>query len=128
MEIYRPALLLGALYGGTAVALGAVGSHVLASSIRDEELVNAWDVGVRYQAWHALALLALAALGPKLASGAATWGFGLGVLLFSGSLYGLALGWLSGALGLITPIGGLILTAGWIALFVRALQLPAGRS
>lgn len=128
MEPHRPALLLGALYGGTAVALGAVGSHVLADIVHDARLVNAWDVGVRYQAWHALALLALAALGPRVASGGPIWGFGLGVLLFSGSLYGLALGWLSGSFGLITPIGGLILTAGWGALFVRALNLGTRRS
>lgn len=122
MEPHRPALVLGALLGGTAVVLGALGSHTLFDEGSAAKLVNAWDVGVRYQAWHALALLALASLGPRFAGGALLWCFGLGVVAFSGSLYGLALEALPSGLGLITPLGGLLLIAGWVLLLVRSLR------
>lgn len=114
-------LLLGAGYGLLGVVFGAFGAHALRSRL-SEELLRAWQIGVEYQFYHALALLAVgliaytgAAAGGWLS--AATWLFALGVLLFSGSLYGLALGGPK-LLGPITPLGGLLLVAGWASLLV----------
>lgn len=119
-------LLLAAFFGGTGVVLGAFGAHALRGKIA-ENLLEAYKTGVLYQMLHALALLGVALLirhgGEKmslLVSGAL---FALGVLLFSGSLYGLAFGgprWL----GPVTPLGGLAIIGGWAALFVAALNLP----
>lgn len=110
------ALSSGALLGGLAVGLGAFGAHAMRDSY-DEQALRTFEVGVRYQIYHALALVgcaALHALGYRVRAAAAL--FVVGVALFSGSLYGLALldlRWL----GPITPIGGVALLAGWIALF-----------
>jgi uncharacterized membrane protein YgdD (TMEM256/DUF423 family) len=87
----------------------------------------AWvETGVRYQAWHSLALLGVAALmavrpGRLLSLSAAA--FTLGIVLFSGSLYGLAL---TGSRGfaLITPFGGTLFLAGWALLAIHAWRLP----
>ncbi len=110
--------LVGSLAGGLAVALGAFGAHALRGRL-GEDLLATFEIGVRYQLYHALALLAVAfAIGRWPASGAAVWAgwcFAGGILIFSGSLYLLSL---TGArwLGAITPIGGLLLIAGWICL------------
>jgi uncharacterized membrane protein YgdD (TMEM256/DUF423 family) len=93
------------------VALGAFGAHALKSRL-SPEMLAVFETGVRYQAYHALGLLALAALrGPDKAG----WCFVGGIVLFSGSLYLLAL---TGErrLGMVTPLGGLLFLAGW-ALF-----------
>jgi uncharacterized membrane protein YgdD (TMEM256/DUF423 family) len=114
---------LGALLAGAAVALGAYGAHGL-----DELLVKlgweaeltqrlAWfDTGVRYQFFHALALLCVGLAGHEKSRGQrwAAAAFLVGITLFSGSLYGLTL--LSDAwrrLGAVTPLGGLALLVGW---------------
>ncbi len=109
------ALLVGAISGGLAVVFGAFGAHALADRLTPEQS-QWWDTGVRYQAWHALALLAVGLLArqgvPTRSSGLA---FALGTLAFSGTLYAMALGgprWL----GAITPLGGLLLIAGWAML------------
>jgi uncharacterized membrane protein YgdD (TMEM256/DUF423 family) len=88
------------------------------------EALSVWQTAVQYHFWHALALLAVA-----LASGplggrwieAAGWLFVGGVLIFSGSLYGLALG-APRALGMATPLGGLALILGWLAFAVAAIR------
>lgn len=93
------------------VALGAFGAHALKSRLTPEMLA-VFETGVRYQAYHALAILLVAALrGPDRAA----WCFLGGVVLFSGSLYALAL---SGVrwLGAVTPFGGLSFLAGWALL------------
>ena len=97
-----------------AVILGAFGAHALTSRLSAEQLVS-WETGVRYQMFHALALLVLAlwfdrgmALKPSLIC------FALGTLLFSGSIYLLSLGIGPRAvLGPVTPVGGVLLIAGW---------------
>ena len=99
--------------GAVGVALGAFGAHGLENAVDDPHLVAVWRTGARYHLVHALALAALAAHPNRPAL--AGWLFVAGILVFSGSLYGLALtgiGWL----GAITPIGGLCLVAGWLAL------------
>ena len=119
----------GALSAGLAVALGAFGAHALRGRPAPDMLA-VYDTAARYQMYHALGLLT-AAMAP-LAAGAnplrawrACLGFACGTLLFSGSLYALAL---TGAapLGAITPLGGLAFIAGW-ALLGASFIGPAQR-
>jgi uncharacterized membrane protein YgdD (TMEM256/DUF423 family) len=120
----------GAVIGGLAVAFGAFGAHGLRGHVTPEQLAI-FEVGVRYQMYHALALVLLglfAGRGPspvpiEIPPGVApaAWLFLAGVLVFSGSLYALVLTdtrWL----GAITPLGGLAFLAGW-AMFARAAWL-----
>ena len=109
------------------VALGAFGAHALKSRL-DTEMLAAFETGVRYQMYHALALFAVA-WGYSRWQGkwfpAAGWLFVAGILLFSGSLYLLALTGESWS-GMITPIGGLSFLAGWLCLACGArYRLPA---
>ena len=113
---------LGAAFALTGVAAGAFGAHSL-RNILDAEALQVFETGVRYQLYHALALVALAALVPRLSGGPGQWSgwlFVAGVLIFSGSLYLLAL---TGVrfLGAITPVGGLCFLAGWALLLYHAL-------
>ena len=109
------ALAAGALLGGLAVGLGAFGAHALKESY-DEAALRTFETGVRYQMYHALALLGCFALqAAGYPTRTASLLFVAGTALFSGSLYGLALldlRWL----GPVTPIGGVALLAGWTAL------------
>jgi uncharacterized membrane protein YgdD (TMEM256/DUF423 family) len=121
-------LVSGALFGGAGVVLGAFGAHALRDRL-GETALQTWQTAVSYQFVHALALLAVGILirlsshggGSDRLLGVAGGAFALGVLLFSGSLYVLALGgprWL----GPITPIGGVAFIAGWIAMAVALLR------
>jgi uncharacterized membrane protein YgdD (TMEM256/DUF423 family) len=98
------------------VAAGAFGAHGLKERLTPD-LLAVWETAVRYQIYHALGLLALAALWDRLSARASTagWCFLLGTLVFSGSLYALSLTGIR-KLGAITPIGGLLFLAGWAAL------------
>ncbi len=113
----RAFFALGALSAGLGVATGAFGAHGLRARVTPE-LLAVFETGVRYQMYHAFGLLAVAwAVGrwPGSNAGAAGWLFVVGTVLFSGSLYVLALGgprWL----GAVTPIGGLCFLAGWARL------------
>lgn len=117
-------LRLGALSGFISVAAGAFGAHALADSLSPRSL-EIFETAVRYQMFHAVALLVTAFLVPRRAgrsASAAGWAFAFGTLIFSGSLYALALsgvGWL----GAITPIGGVTWLIGWLLLF-RAAGRP----
>ena len=100
-----------------AVALGAFAAHGLKGRIEPDLLV-VFETGVRYQAWHSLALVALAAWSaqfPSRANSVAAACFGAGILIFSGSLYALALTGVR-RLGAVTPVGGVLFLAGWAAL------------
>jgi uncharacterized membrane protein YgdD (TMEM256/DUF423 family) len=108
---------LGCLSALVGVALGAFGAHGLRGRVTPE-MLNVFEVGVRYQLYHALALLAVGATAGRLPGGAlaiAGWLFVAGTVVFSGSLYVLVL---SGQrwLGAVTPLGGLALLAGWLVL------------
>ncbi|HUN70190.1 MAG TPA: DUF423 domain-containing protein [Burkholderiales bacterium] len=108
---------IGSLFGFLGVALGAFGAHALKSRL-DADLLVTFEVGVRYQMYHALALLAIGWAHTKWPGAILTasgWLFVAGTLVFSGSLYALSL---SGArwLGAITPLGGIALLAGWLCL------------
>ncbi len=117
------AIFAGAIAAFLAVALGAFGAHALAHRLTDHGAAL-WQTAERYQLVHALALLAVGLLwerlprGPLLATGLL---FVSGIVLFSGSLYVLALGaprWT----GFITPVGGIALLSGWITLAAGALS------
>lgn len=118
---------IGALNGLIAVAAGAFGAHFLKDRLSSGDLTT-FETAARYQMYHALALLAVSALAhvrPSSTASAAGWCMLLGIVLFSGSLYGLTLGgwkWL----GPITPVGGLLLLAGWLMLVVAAFNSPRG--
>ncbi len=119
----RTFAILGAVNGFLAVAAGAFGAHGLRERLTPERL-ETWELAARYQMYHALALLAVALLAarggrPATASG---WCFLAGIVVFSGSLYLLAV---TGTrwLGAITPLGGLALLAGWALLAVAAWRL-----
>jgi uncharacterized membrane protein YgdD (TMEM256/DUF423 family) len=116
-EMDRTFLLLGSIAGALAVAVGAFGAHALRGRV-GEEMLNTFEIGARYQMYHALALLAVAWVSsrwPGPAVSTAGWLFVAGIVLFSGSLYLLALTgqrWL----GAVTPLGGLCFLGGWILL------------
>ena len=115
-------VVLGALLGCAGVAAGAFGAHGL-RKVLSPELLAIYHTGARYHLIHALALVLVGALAPRLAGAGrrgravdvAGAGFALGVLIFSGSLYVLAI---SGQrwLGAITPIGGVAFMVGWLSL------------
>ncbi len=117
MNTHRFALLSGSLLGATGVALGAFGAHGLRHVLTPDQL-GVWHTAVEYQMWHAIALLALGTGRFEVPRLPATL-LPLGVLLFSGSLYLLALTGIR-ALGIVTPFGGLCLMAAWFALAYRA--------
>lgn len=123
----RSITLAAGLLGFLGVALGAFGAHALKATLLTSGYLDAWETAVRYQLIHAVALLALAGWrdAPATATGkiAACW-IG-GVVLFSGSLYGLALGGPGKVLGPITPLGGVALLAGWGLLMFTAWKRPS---
>lgn len=112
----RLAATLGALLAGVAVALGAFGAHALRARLEPRDL-EIFETAVRYQMYHALALLAVAWLISRQApgAGAAGWSFVVGVALFSGSLY-LMVATGHRWLGAVTPLGGVAFLAGWLLL------------
>ena len=115
----RTIAVWGAVLGFFAVALGAFGAQGLRERLSAESLAI-YQIGVQYQMAHALALLGLAALADRVRwATVISWLFVFGVLIFSGSLYLLAM---TGTrwFGAITPIGGLCFLAGWALLAVGA--------
>jgi uncharacterized membrane protein YgdD (TMEM256/DUF423 family) len=112
---------IGALSALISVAAGAFGAHALRARLSPEYL-SVFETAARYQMYHALGLLAVAwAVGrwPGALAQWAGWLFVAGTVLFSGSLYALAL---TGArwLGAITPLGGIAFLVGWLCLFLSA--------
>lgn len=124
VTLIRTATISGAI----AVAAGALGAHGLEGRITTE-LLTAFQTGARYHLVHSVVLLVLALdSGNQYKSG--FWLITAGILLFSGSLYGLALSSLAGLqlsiLGPLTPAGGLLLIAGWLVTGWRAAQIKKG--
>ena len=114
---------VGAFAAAIGVTLGAFGAHALKLRVT-EDLLAVFETGVRYQMYHALALLAVAWAatrwpGPWI--NASGWLFTLGILIFCGSLYLMTFTGVR-CLGAITPIGGLCFILGWIAMAVAALR------
>jgi Uncharacterized small membrane protein len=117
-------LLIASASGMIAVILGAFGAHGLKNMIAPQ-LLTVWQTAVQYHFYHTFALLVVALVGIHI--GGSHWlnlsGYLLivGILMFSGSLYALALGgprWL----GPITPVGGLMFILGWLSLFIAVLK------
>ncbi|MEO0685931.1 MAG: DUF423 domain-containing protein [Cyanobacteria bacterium J06649_11] len=118
-------IILAALFGGSSVAAGAFASHALKERISDRAL-EIFEVGARYQMYHALALLLIAILlsqaeTPSTTLVASGWLFIIGIFIFSGSLYALSLSDIK-ILGAITPLGGVAFIAGWGALLIAAFS------
>jgi uncharacterized membrane protein YgdD (TMEM256/DUF423 family) len=117
---------IAALYGAAGVALGAFGAHGLRDQLAGTA-IGTWQTAVHYHLVHALALfgtglwLRLAADAPAPPLSLAGWSFIVGVLLFSGSLYALALGG-PRVLGPVTPLGGAAFIVGWLSLAWAALR------
>ncbi|KAF2761787.1 DUF423-domain-containing protein [Pseudovirgaria hyperparasitica] len=117
---------VGSLYGASAVMLGAFGAHGLKKRITDPARIANWGTAAQYQLIHSGVLLLTTAIAPrnKLAAGL----FTAGMTMFSGSLYLLVLdpqrfGKIAGP---ITPLGGLCLIGGWVALaFGKRVPIPA---
>ena len=110
----RTFVILGALSAFFGVAAGAFGAHGL-KRVLGADMLAVFEVGVRYQLIHALALVAVAWVQSRWPSALITasgWLFVIGTILFSGSLYALSVSGIRG-LGLITPFGGVAFLAGW---------------
>ncbi|HVT32679.1 MAG TPA: DUF423 domain-containing protein [Rhodanobacteraceae bacterium] len=126
MRFPRTVIIVGALLGAAAVLLGAFGAHALRGSL-DARSLAIWQTAVSYQFWHVLAAIAAALLARDDASPSlriAASAFVAGIVLFSGSLYALALGAPS-AIGAVTPFGGVALVVGWIVLAIHAWRSPS---
>ena len=123
MSVERLFFGLGAASAFIAVALGAFAAHGLKARL-GADLLATFETGVRYQMFHALALLAVAwacTRWPGALVQASGWLFLAGTVLFSGSLYALALTGVRG-LGIITPFGGVAFLAGWLCLAWTAIR------
>ncbi|MBI3004222.1 MAG: DUF423 domain-containing protein [Ignavibacteriales bacterium] len=113
----RTFFLLGSVGGFFSVALGAFGAHTLKPQITSE-MLSAFETGVRYQMYHSLALFVVGyALGiyARRQFAVAGWLFVAGIVMFSGSLYAMAVMGMTW-LGPVTPIGGVAFLAGWLVL------------
>jgi uncharacterized membrane protein YgdD (TMEM256/DUF423 family) len=113
-------MAVAAIYGAVAVIAGAFGAHGLRATLSPEQL-SAWNTATLYHLLHSVALLALGLYGATTGRSVALPGalFAAGVLLFSGSIYGLVLTsqrWL----GPVTPIGGVLMIAAWLSLLALA--------
>lgn len=123
----KKVLAVGALFGMTAIMLGAFGAHKLKELISPES-VAVFETGVRYQIYHAIFLLfvGVAPMVSEKAKNALLWLVIAGVLLFSGSIYFLACNTLFSIdfakIGFITPIGGFLLISAWVVLFLHIIK------
>lgn len=121
----RTFLVLGAASAAIGVAAGAFGAHALRARL-EPRMLEVFETGARYQMYHAFALIAVAWVASRADAGAgsanvAGWLFVAGTVLFSGSLYAMALSGVR-ALGAITPLGGLCFIVGWVLLAVAGAR------
>jgi uncharacterized membrane protein YgdD (TMEM256/DUF423 family) len=117
-------LVIGAVLGALAVAIGAFGAHGLKAMVTADLLAN-FETGARYHMYHALAIVAVALVIARDPAAPlaplAGWLFLAGIVIFSGSLYLMALTGIRW-LGAITPIGGVALIGGWVCLALSAAR------
>jgi uncharacterized membrane protein YgdD (TMEM256/DUF423 family) len=120
-------IVIGALMAAAAVAAGAFGAHALAARLTPDRLAT-WETAARYHMYHALALVLVGALAARWPEApllnTAGWLFAAGILVFCGTVYGLALGgprWL----GAVTPLGGLAFIGGWIVVAAAVARASA---
>ena len=127
--MHKTFLILGSLLGGLAVALGAFGAHGL-KKIVSSETVATYQTGVQYQVYHALALILVGILSDRIFNGFINYAaifFIAGIILFSGSLYGIvglhaAQKQVPTLVGILTPIGGLCFIIGWVLLVMGIIK------
>ena len=123
MSTSRVLIMAGGILGLLGVVAGAMGVHAL-RDVLDAKALNTFETGVRFQMYHALALLAVGLLAGQWKTGIVKLSgvlFTVGVVLFSGSLYILAITGI-GVFGAIAPLGGLSLMAAWTSLIVGAIR------
>lgn len=116
-------IAFGALWTALGIGLGAFGAHALNERLVASDALDNWRTAVDYHVWHGLACVLFglhrrARPGKNLPG----WAFALGSVLFSGSLYGLCLDGPGTILGPITPLGGLSMIVGWLALALEAVR------
>jgi uncharacterized membrane protein YgdD (TMEM256/DUF423 family) len=120
----KTCILCGAMLGGLAVVLGAFGAHGLEDFLAERAQTANYETAARYQMYHALALVLVGILAdrrPGAALRVAGWCFLAGVVVFCGALYGIALARVN-QLGMVAPLGGALLIAGWGLLAVGVLR------
>ena len=128
--MHKKFLILAAIFGALAVALGAFGAHSLEKITTDEKLLHGFQTGVQYQMYHALALFVVGIVFEKFPDRLVKWSgncFMTGIILFSGSLYLLTLLKVQENnavkfVGPITPLGGIFFIAGWLFLLVGLVK------
>ena len=126
MSMVRLFLIFGTAFAFIGVAAGAFGAHSLKGRI-STDMLSVFEVGVRYQMYHAFALIAAAFFQSKWPSPIVViggWLFTTGIILFSGSLYLLSIEGVKW-LGAITPLGGLAFLVGWMLMILAALRVRA---
>ena len=117
-------LIAGSLLSMLSVILGAFGAHYLKNTLNDYSL-SVFQTGVLYQFFHSIGILVLVLLSKSIDNlnlDLSIWFFTIGIILFSGSLYLLAITSLKW-LGAITPIGGMFFILGWMFLFTKSLKI-----
>ena len=117
-------LIAGSLFSVLAVVLGAFGAHYLKNTLNDYSL-SIFQTGVLYQFFHSIGILLVVLLSKSIDNlnlDLSIYFFTLGIILFSGSLYLLAITGLKW-LGAITPIGGIFFILGWIFLFLKSIKI-----
>ena len=116
-------VITACIFGMLSVIFGAFGAHALKNILSNKQL-HSFEVGVKYQMYHAIVLLVIGLSSIPISS-TVYWCFTIGIILFSFSIYGLVLSDAKGKkmrfLGPITPIGGLLLVTGWFLLLINAL-------
>lgn len=123
----RNFIIMAAVFGFLGVGAGAFGTHALRATLEASGRYDTYQTAVQYHLLHALVLVAAAWVAeryPGRWSTLAGWLLTAGILLFSGSLYILAIGNLS-FMGAIAPLGGVCLLLGWLALGIAAWRAPA---
>lgn len=122
----RAMMGIGSILGALAVAAGAFGAHALRESL-EPRMLEIFETGARYHLIHALVLIAAGVVGLHAkgrAAGIAGWLLTAGVVIFSGSLYALVLTGVR-TWGAVTPIGGVLLIAGWVSLAVAGFSIQS---
>lgn len=117
-------LMAGSIFGALAVMIGAFGAHALKNMLTQTNRLETFETAVKYQFYHALALLIIGLLCYHINNPALRWSayaFTGGILIFSGSLYILCLTGVTW-LGAITPLGGILLIIGWLRLLYTVIK------